>query len=500
MEMKITGMGLVCSLGGNVTDVFKRMCAGECGFRPITRFEAEPYAQKKAGQLSEELENELRMAYPDEDISAAMMKRAGTEAMAQAKTTVPPERQGILLATNFGPMESLEWAWRERLDTQAMDEASYEPYDGIIAQLAEAFNCKGPRLQISMSCASGAAAASLAADVIREGRADRMLVLAYDSLTEYAWCGLSNLRTITTDVMRPFDPDRSGTIFSEGAAAMVLERPDAAATALGWVSGAATNNNAFHMTAPPKEAAGSKRVMEDALANSGLSTADLTHVCAHATSTHANDETEAGALRNLFGERLPQISVAAHKSQLGHLLGAAGLAEAVVTVFDGHHLRAQLHVGELCCRRCHSTEQLCERLARFHIASVHFLGHLIQDTVKYPFDLLLCAFLLDTALMEARVVPGVSRFHFLLFHVLVLSPDNPVARDGCETCRRPDKMLEVFKSSHILSWEKPKVRVLHEKISLFLFALSKALRRRSFTDCLVMRNCAAISGCVYPYL
>ena len=221
MEMKITGMGLVCSLGGDVTDVFKRMCAGECGFRPITRFEAEPYAQKKAGQLSEDLENELRTAFPDEDISAAMMKRAGKEAMAQAKTAVAPERQGILLATNFGPMESLEWAWRERLDTQAMDEASYEPYDAVIAQMAEAFNCKGPRLQISMSCASGAAAASLAADVIREGRADRMLVLAYDSLTEYAWCGLSNLRTITTDVMRPFDPDRSGTIFSEGAAAMV---------------------------------------------------------------------------------------------------------------------------------------------------------------------------------------------------------------------------------------------------------------------------------------
>ena len=332
MEMKITGMGLVCGLGGGVAEVFKRMCAGDCVFRPITRFESEPYAQKNAGQLPEGLENELRGAYPDEDISAAMMKRAAEEALAQANTTVAPERQGILLATNFGPMETLEWAWRERLDTQAMDEASYEPYDGVIAQMAEAFNCKGPRIQISMSCASGAAAASLAADVIREGRADRMLVLAYDSLTEYAWCGLSNLRTITTDVMRPFDPDRSGTIFSEGAAAMVLERADAATTAIGWISGAATNNNAFHMTAPPKEAAGSKRVMEDALANSGLTTADLTHVCAHATSTHANDETEAGALRNMFGERLPQITVAAHKSQLGHLLGAAGLAEAVITV------------------------------------------------------------------------------------------------------------------------------------------------------------------------
>ncbi|MCR4574118.1 MAG: beta-ketoacyl-[acyl-carrier-protein] synthase family protein [Lentisphaeria bacterium] len=332
MEMKITGMGLVCSLGGGVADVFKRMCAGECGFRPITRFEAEPFAQKNAGQLPEELENDLRETYPDDDLSTAMMKRAGSEAMAQSTAVVPPERQGILLATNFGPMETLEWAWRERLDTQALDEASYAPYDGVIAQIAEAFGCKGPRLQISMSCASGAAAASLAADVIREGRADRMLVLAYDSLTEYTWCGLSNLRTITTDVMRPFDPKRSGTIFSEGAAAMVLERPDAATTALAWVSGSATNNNAFHMTAPPKDAAGSQRVMEDALANAGLTTADLTHVCAHATSTHANDETEAGALRKMFGERLPQISVAAHKSQLGHLLGAAGLAEAIITV------------------------------------------------------------------------------------------------------------------------------------------------------------------------
>ncbi len=97
-------------------------------------------------------------------------------------------------------------------------------------------------------------------------------------------------------------------------------------------AGAATGNNAFHLTAPRKEAEGSRLVMAEALRQAAMTPADITHVCAHATSTRANDETEAAALRNLFGNRLPAMTIAAHKSQLGHLLGAAGLAEAIITV------------------------------------------------------------------------------------------------------------------------------------------------------------------------
>lgn len=330
---KIIGMGLVSCLGGDVASTYRAMCAGQDGFRTITRFAPTPYAQPHAGQLDDTLEQQLRDDFPDDDLCLAMMKRAGAEALAQVDgAPCPPERLGLVLATNFGPMESLEWAWRERLDTGSLDEESYAPYAKALQTIADHFGCRGPSIQLTMSCASGAAAAAAARDMLLDGRAAAVLVLAYDALTEYAWCGLSNLHTITTDTMRPFDRDRSGTIFSEGAAAMLLATDDTPGEPLAWLAGAATGNNAFHLTAPRKEAEGSRLVMAEALRQAALSPADITHVCAHATSTRANDETEAAALRNLFGDRLPAMTVAAHKSQLGHLLGAAGLAEAIITV------------------------------------------------------------------------------------------------------------------------------------------------------------------------
>ena len=110
------------------------------------------------------------------------------------------------------------------------------------------------------------------------------------------------------------------------------ESKDAPVTPLAWVAGSATNNNAYHMTAPAKEGEGSRQVMAAALEDAGLKPEDVEHICAHATSTVANDVTEAAAFRNLFGEQLAQMTVAAHKSQIGHMMGAAGLAEAITTV------------------------------------------------------------------------------------------------------------------------------------------------------------------------
>lgn len=331
----ISGMGLVCCLGGSVDEVYQRMCAGEAGFRLIDRFDPEPYAQKMGGQLPPDVEEKLRQDFPDEDIAVAMIKCAGAQALAQAgipaKAGQANRRLALVLATNFGPMESLEWAWRERLDTQSLSDASFAPFDDIIQDTAAALGCGGPQAQISMSCASGAAALSVARDMLAADRADHVLVIAYDALSEFCWCGLSNLRTITTDVMRPFDKRRSGTIFSEGAAAVVLTTKTDV-PALAAMSGAATNNNAFHMTAPSKDAEGSRLVMAAALHAAGMTADAIEHICAHATSTSANDSTEAAALRNLFGTRFATLTTAAHKSQLGHLMGAAGLAEAIITV------------------------------------------------------------------------------------------------------------------------------------------------------------------------
>jgi len=334
-HIAISGSGLVCCLGSGVDEVYRRLCAGECGIHAIDRFPAEPYAQKNAGQVPAEVEARLRAEFPDDDLAGAFVKDAGREALRQAgrRPGSADPRLGLVLATNFGPMESLEWCWRERVDVGSMDRATFDRFDRFPERMGEWLGCAGPRLQLSLSCASGAAALALAADLIRSGRADRVLAIGYDLITEFCWCGLTNLHTITTDCMRPFDLNRSGTIFSEGAAAMLLERRHGAtAPTLGLLAGVATNNNAFHMTAPPREAEGSRRVMAAALADAGIAPAEVEHICAHATSTKANDVTEAAAFRNLFGARLAGVTVAAHKSQIGHLMGGAGLAEAIVTL------------------------------------------------------------------------------------------------------------------------------------------------------------------------
>ena len=336
MKIGVNGLGLFCSLGKKPDEVYRRMCAGEHAFLPIWRFPTETYKQKMAGQISFEEEERLRESFPETDLAGAMAMEVATQAMRQAGlSTKGDPRLGIVMATNFGPLDAQEWVWKERIETGGISLENSMLVDDFLPLIAAGLGCLGPSAQVSMSCASGLAAVAVAKDMLTSGRADRVLTIAYDLLTEFSWCGLYNLRTITSDTMRPFDRRRSGTIFSEGAAAVLLSNAELSTSdtpPLAILAAVATNNNAFHITAPLPEAEGSYLVMQEALRLANMKAEDIDHVCAHATSTVANDKTEAGALRKLFGERLPQITVAAHKSQLGHLLGAAGLAEMIITI------------------------------------------------------------------------------------------------------------------------------------------------------------------------
>lgn len=342
MKIRVDGMGLFCSLGSTPDEVYRRMCAGEHAFRPIWRFSTETSLQKNAGQISSAAEDSLRERFPEQDLAGALLLEAAQQALQPTNFSsgAADSRLGLVLATNFGPLEAQEWLWREKIDTGEISVESSQLIDDFLPSVAKTLACGGPCVQLSMSCASGLAAVAVARDLLLSRRADRVLVAAYDLLSEFSWYGLNNLRTITSDTMRPFDRHRSGTVFSEGAAAILLSTADPDAeqkTASVYLAAAATNNNAFHITAPLPEAEGSRLVMQDALRLAGIKADDIDHICAHATSTVANDKTEAGALRNLFGERLRTMTVAAHKSQLGHLLGAAGLAEMIITILAMRH-------------------------------------------------------------------------------------------------------------------------------------------------------------------
>jgi 3-oxoacyl-(acyl-carrier-protein) synthase len=165
-----------------------------------------------------------------------------------------------------------------------------------------------------------------------------VLTGGYDALSRFAWSGLSALRTMSRDAVRPFDLKRDGTIFSEGAAALLLEDAEAArrrgARVYAEVAGYGANNNAFHMTAPAREGAGSAAVMRMALADAGMTPEAIDHVNAHGTGTKPNDVTETQAIKAVFGAHAREMPITSIKSSIGHMLGAAGSIEAVASILS----------------------------------------------------------------------------------------------------------------------------------------------------------------------
>ena len=244
-----------------------------------------------------------------------------------------PQGCGLVLATNFGAASTLSWCWQEKADTGEICQETYEPADDYVRKMANQLGCTGPACQISMSCASGLAALQTANDMLEAGKANAVLVIAYDEFAGYPATGLKILRTISPEGrVLPFDARRHGTVFGDGAAAALFTKDEQEGKGLGYIIGTATNNNAFHITAPRPEGEGSRQVMAAALKSAGIAPSEIQHVNAHATGTVANDVTEAAALRNLLGDR--QVSLAAYKRVIGHKLGAAGLMELLMTV-DG---------------------------------------------------------------------------------------------------------------------------------------------------------------------
>jgi 3-oxoacyl-[acyl-carrier-protein] synthase II len=238
-------------------------------------------------------------------------------------------------------MESVE-------KTLTTPQAPHEPYQraacahaALTEVLADTFHLGGPRLALSLSCASGASALSTAAELLIHGHAKRILVVGYDVISPYAWSGLCSLRTMTKEKVRPFDLHRSGTIFSEGAAALLLERLEEGeqphAKPLAFLTGWATGNNGFHLTAPALRGAGSRFVMREAVKRAELKLSDIDHINAHGTGTQPNDETETQAIQDLFGDQAATIPVTSVKGTVGHLLGAAGALEAAVAVLSLQH-------------------------------------------------------------------------------------------------------------------------------------------------------------------
>lgn len=335
-------MGVVSPIGSGVDAFWKALLAGDCGIRDITRFDTEGFLFTRAGEVADFEDTEgpgTREHHAN--LATRFLLTAATEAVSDAGLVSAGgalSRIGVITASNFGGVTSAEHLLADAGESGDIEDFTEYGFQRSADHIAEAWNLSGPRCALSLSCSSGAAAIGLAADWIRAGRADAVIAGGYDALSRFAWSGLSALRTMSREAVRPFDARRDGTIFSEGAGVVILEGADHAgergATLYAELCGYGLNNNAYHLTAPSKDSRGTTDVMRMALADAGVDAGEIDHVNTHGTATPHNDVAEAAAIREVFGARAVALPLAANKSATGHMMGAAGSAEAIASVMS----------------------------------------------------------------------------------------------------------------------------------------------------------------------
>ena len=335
----ITGMGVISALGEGVDAFWRGLIENRSGIGPIDRFDTEGLRNANAGQVRDfafEPDDFGLDATPD--LATRFLLIAAREAFAHAGLTPADSgtRLGAVLSTNFGGCNSWEdyvaGLLAGDVDAAAFDEFAF---GSGLRHLARVFGVAGPCDLFSVACASGTAAVGAAADVVYSGGADVVISAGYDALAPTPLSGLSVLRTLTDEMIRPFSADRSGTMFGEGSAARIVEDLDHALVrgaepiceVLGWHE----NNNAYHLTAPDAGGAGMTRVVAGALADAGVKPGAVDYVNAHGTGTRPHDPAEVEAIKNVLGDRAREIPVSSIKAAVGHMMGAAGSAEAIAT-------------------------------------------------------------------------------------------------------------------------------------------------------------------------
>src|SRR4051794_27197814 len=268
--------------------------------------------------------------------------KASEEAVEQCgvfdSARIPRERWGVVIGScNAGLLAGEEWYRRRREGKEAPSELLLLVSPQAVAEsLASAFGFKGPVLSVNTACAASANAIGYASELIRQGRADAVLAGGAESMSEVLYSGFNALESLSPKPAAPYSQDREGLSLGEGGGMMVLMREDLArelgvpikAELLAYSLSA----DGYHPTAPRPDGSGAGRAIKAALAAAGVAPADVNYVNSHGTGTAKNDPAETAATKYGLGEHAYETAVSSTKSMIGHLLGAAGAVENIVTV------------------------------------------------------------------------------------------------------------------------------------------------------------------------
>lgn len=346
----ITGMGTVNPLGNSVKDTWEGVKAGKCGIAPITHFDTTDFKVKLAAEVKDLDTAEILGAREIKrmDIFTQFACVAAKEAMSDAAldmTAENPDRCGCIVSSGIGGLSTIA---TEHGKGETKGYKFVSPYfipmtisNMAAGQIAIEYGLKGICTSVVTACAGSNNAIGEAFHRIRDGYEDVMVCGGAEGvIMPLAMAGFQSMQalSLSTDPGRasiPFDKERNGFVMGEGAGILVIEELDHAlsrkAKIYAEVVGYGTNCDAYHITAPNPEGEGGAKCMALAVKDAGLNMTDIDYINAHGTGTGLNDSGETLAIKKAFGDHAYKLMVSSTKSMTGHLLGAAGAVEAIIT-------------------------------------------------------------------------------------------------------------------------------------------------------------------------
>jgi len=348
----VTGIGLVTPLGIGVKESWEGLIEGRSGIGPITLFDATDFPTKIAGEVKgfepSDFIEQKEIKKMDRFIQFALA--ASSMAMEDSALKITDEnadRVGVIVGAGMGGLPAIEHYHKVLLEKGPRRITPFFIPMLIInlasGQISIRFGAKGPNSAAVTACASGSHSIGDAFRLIQMGYADAMIAGGTEAvITPLAIGGFNAMKALSTRndepqrASRPFDSERDGFVMGEGSGVLVLEELNSAqqrgAKIYAEIIGYGMTSDAYHITSPSPDGDGAARCMDRALKDAGIRPEDVQYINAHGTSTKQGDELETSAIKRVFGEHARRLAISSTKSMTGHLLGASGGVEAIITM------------------------------------------------------------------------------------------------------------------------------------------------------------------------
>ncbi len=350
----VTGVGMITPLGIGVDKSWNSLLEGKSGIRKITLFDASQFPTQIAGEVEgfnpEDYIETKEIKKMDRFIHFAIAAtQLALDDSGLKITDSNAERIGVIVGSGIGGLSAIEHYHSVLLSKGPRKITPFFIPMLVInlasGQISIKTGAKGPNSAVATACASGSHAIGDAFKIIHRGDADAMIAGGTEAvITPLGIGGFDAMKALSTrndepeKASRPFDIERDGFIMGEGAGVVILETFESAATRgakiYAEIVGYGMTADAYHITAPSPNGEGAARCMQLTLKDAEINPSEVNYINAHGTSTKSGDELETNAIKTVFGEHAYKLAVSSTKSMTGHLLGAAGGVEAVITVLS----------------------------------------------------------------------------------------------------------------------------------------------------------------------